>query len=128
MSPTRIEAVERAYDAWNRGDLATVRTLYAPDVTADAGMLWPASGPLSGPDPIIETFASIQEAFVSCELIAEEYLVHGDTIVVPTRWRGVVEGSGTTIEQRLVANYTFRGSEITHIAYFEQLDEALAAV
>jgi ketosteroid isomerase-like protein len=128
MSPTRQDVLERAHDAWNRGDLDAVREAYAPDITADAGMLWPASGPISGADTIIANFQSIRETFVSSELIPDDYIERGDTVVVPTRWRGVVDGSGTVIEQRLVANYTFSGDRISHIAYFEQLDEALAAI
>jgi ketosteroid isomerase-like protein len=126
MASDREEAIRRAHEAWNRGDFDGVRDLYAPDITADPGVMWPSSGTLSGPDPIIENFASIRDTFEDSEVIADDYIERGDTVVVPTRWRGVVAGS--TIEQKVVATYTFRGEKVQHIAYYEGLDEAFKAL
>ena len=58
-----IDVVRAGHDAWNRGDLDAVREIYAPDVTASAGALWPAAGEVSGADAIIKEFASIFSAF-----------------------------------------------------------------
>ncbi len=128
VSRTRIEAVERAYEAWNRGDLDEVRGLYAPDVTANAGALWPAGGEVTGPEAIIAAFASIREMFQRVELVAEEYIERGDAVVVPTLWRGALQDSETFIEQHVVAVYTFRGEFVIHIDYCEDLDAAFKRV
>jgi ketosteroid isomerase-like protein len=126
MASDREDAIRRAHDAWNRGDFDGVRELYAPDITADPGVMWPSSGTLSGSEPIIETFASIRDTFEESEVIADEYIERGDTVIVPTRWRGVVAGS--LIEQHVVASYTFNGSKVQHIAYYDGLDEAFKAL
>jgi ketosteroid isomerase-like protein len=124
VSSASIEAVQRAYEAWNRGDLEEVRELYAPDVTANAGALWPAGGEVTGPAAIIAAFASIREMFQRSELVAEEYIERGEAVVVPTIWRGALQDSETFIEQHVVAVYTFRGEQVIHIDYCEDLDEA----
>jgi len=126
MASERTDVLDRAHDAWNEGDLDAVRSIYATDITADPGMLWPSGSQLSGAEPIIETFASIRETFETSEIVPLEYMEHGDTIIVPTRWSGSV--GGNVIEQTVIASYTFRGEQICHIAYFEQVEEAVAAL
>src|SRR5690242_18586321 len=127
MSQLNTDVVRRGYDAWNRGDLDAVREIYADDVVANAGALWPAGGDIRGPDAIIEQFASIFATFEKLELVPEEYADHGNVIVVPTLWRGTLPGSDALIEQHLVATYTLRDGLVVHIGYFSDLDSALLA-
>ena len=124
VSQENVETIRRGYDAWNRGDLDAVREMYAPDVTADAGGLWPAAGEVSGSDAIIDAFASIIAIFEQSEVLADEYIERGESVVVPTRWRGLLPGSEDVVEQRVVAAYTLRGGQVVHIGYFAELEEA----
>jgi ketosteroid isomerase-like protein len=128
MAGPNVEVVSAGYDAWNRGDLDAVREIYASDVVANAGELWPAAGEVSGPDAIIEGFASIFSAFERSELVPEEYVEHGDSVVVPTLWRGTLPGSERAIEQRLVAVYTLREGQIVRIGYYQGMPEALRSI
>ncbi|MEA2451233.1 MAG: SnoaL-like domain [Thermoleophilaceae bacterium] len=128
MAGRNIDVVRAGYEAWNRGDLDAVREIYAPDVTASAGALWPAAGEVSGADAIIQAFASIFSAFERSELVAEEYIEHGESVVVPTLWRGTLAGSEGTIEQRLVAVYTLRDGRVVHIGYHGGMAEALGSI
>lgn len=129
MSRENVEAVRRACRAWGAGDVATIRELYAPDVTADGGVLWPeGSGSVQGADAIIRTFQSIMAAFERSELIPEGFIEVGDTLVVPLLWRGVPPGSNSFVEQRLVGAYRFRQGRIVFISWFAALEEALDAL
>jgi ketosteroid isomerase-like protein len=128
MGGPNVDVVSAGYDAWNRGDLDAVREIYAADVVANAGELWPAAGEVSGADAIIEGFASIFSAFERSELVPEEYVEHGDSVVVPTLWRGTVAGSERVIEQRLVAVYTLRDGQIVRIGYYQAMPEALRSI
>jgi len=121
--------MRRAYDDWSCGDLAAVRTLYADDITADAGLLWPSGGEIAGVDAIIAAFSSILEAFETCEVVPQEFIEDGETLVVPTHWRGTLPGSGGVIDQLVVATYTFGDDDRVHrIAYYESVAEAMGAV
>jgi uncharacterized protein len=125
MAQRNVDTVRRGYDAFNRGDLEAVRTIYTPDVTAHAGALWPAAGDVSGVDGIIEAFESILATFQNSEIVPEEFIEHGDSVVVPTCWRGTLLQSDSVIEQHLVAVYTLRDGLIVRIAYFQDMEAAL---
>ena len=124
MSQANVDTIRRGYEAWNQGDLEAVRAMYASDVTADAGGLWLAAGRLSGAEAIIDAFASIIAIFEKSEVVADEYIERGDSVFVPTRWRGLLPGSEDVVEQRVVAAYTLRGGQVVHIGYFGELEEA----
>ena len=124
MSQANVETIRRGYEAWNRGDLEVLRAMYASDVTADAGFLWPAAGEVSGSEAIIEAFASILAIFEKSEVLADEYIERGESVFVPTRWRGLLPGSEDVVEQKVVAAYTLRGGQVVHIGYFPGLEEA----
>ncbi len=126
MLRQHVDAVRRACEAWGTGDLATIRELYAPDVIADGGALWPEGrGAVHGADAVINAFASIMGAFEYSELIPEGFLEAGDTLVVPLLWRGVSSESKSFVEQRLVGAYRFNDGRIAFIAWFAGIEEAL---
>ena len=125
MSQDTIQTVRLGYEAWNRGDLDALRSIYSADVTAEAGELWPASGAVSGPDAIISAFASILAVFEHCQLVPEEYIDRGDVIVVPTIWQGTLVGSDSVIKERVNAVYTLRDGQICRIAYFDHIEDAM---
>ena len=128
MGGQNVEVVRAGYEAWNRGDLDAVREIYSPEVTANAGALWPAAGEVSGPEEIIQAFASILNTFEHSELVPEDFLEEGESVVVPTLWRGTMAGSEGVIEQRLVVVYTMRGGRVVHIGYFPSMAEARASI
>ena len=125
MSRDTVETVRLGYEAWNRGDLDALRSIYAADVRAEAGELWPASGEVAGAEEIIGAFASILATFEHCELVPEEYIERGEVVVVPTVWQGTLVGSESLIKERVIAVYTLRDGRICRIAYFQNLDEAM---
>lgn len=122
-----IELLRRAVDAFNRGDLDTLRDFYAPDVTADAGELWPAAGRVHGVDRVLAEFAAIFATFEQVELICEDYIERGGAVVIPTRWRGRLSGSDHVIEQVVFPVYRLRDGHLVSIDYLGTLDAALAA-
>ena len=41
MAPRHADMVRRACQAWCDGDISVYREMYAPDVVAEGGGLWP---------------------------------------------------------------------------------------
>ena len=128
MAEDNVGVLRDAHRAWNSGDLEALRAYYHEDVVADGHELWLASGRIVGVDGVIAAFSSIMATFERSEVLADEYIERGDSIVVPSRWRGVLAGSDSTIEQRLVAVYRLRDGQVIQIDYFTELESALAAV
>jgi ketosteroid isomerase-like protein len=124
---SNVDTVRRACEAWSTGDISIYREMYAPDVTADAGLLAPEipGGKMTGVDEVMEAFRSLMQTFESSELIPEEFVEEGDHLVVPVLMRAVPRGSSGTIEWRLAIAYRFRDGLITHQAWYPTLEEAL---
>jgi ketosteroid isomerase-like protein len=123
-----VQAVSRACAAWETGDVSVIREIYAPDVVAEGGALWPeGSGQVHGAETIIQTFQSLMAAFERSEVIPEYLVDVEDPIIVQMLWRGVVQGSHAPIEQRLIGAFHFRDGRIVFIAWHAALDAALDA-
>jgi uncharacterized protein len=123
-----VELLRRATDVFNRGELDALREFYTPDISADAGELWPAAGRINGVEQVLAEFASIFSVFERVEVIAERYIERGGgVVVVPSRWCGTIAGSSNVIEQALVAVYRVRDGRVASIEYLQDLDAALAA-
>jgi ketosteroid isomerase-like protein len=129
MPGGNVHMVQRACAAWCEGDISIYREMYAPDVVASGGRLWPeGEGSVAGVDAVIRNFESLLAAFERSELIPESYLEAGETLVVRLLWRGLLRGSETPVEQRLVCAYKFRDGLIAYTAWFEDIHDALRAV
>lgn len=126
VSRERIEAIRHALERGNDGDLSALRDLCADDVTAEAGRLWPVGGVAHGPDEVVHIFDSMLAAFERVSSVPEDFVEVGDTLVVPLLWRGVPLGGATEVEQRVVGAFSFRDRELIRLAYFSNLEGALA--
>lgn len=128
MNIENVQAVSRACAAWGTGDVSVIREIYAPDVVADGGALWPeGSGQVRGAERIIQTFQSLMAAFERSEVIPEYIVDVENPIIVQILWRGVSHGSHAPIEQRMIGAFHFRDGRIVRIAWHAGFDAALEA-
>jgi ketosteroid isomerase-like protein len=129
MPAVHAEVVTRACRAWCEGDISIYREMYAPDVVAEGGGLWPeGEGSIRGVDAVIGNFELILAAFERSELIPEEFVEDGDSLAVQLLWRGVIPGTATPVEQHVACAYRFRDGLIVHTAWYPEFGEALAAL
>ncbi len=129
MSQEHVQLVRRACVAWKDGDLSTYYDMYAPDVDASGGLLWPdAQGSAKDADEIIRNFESVRAAFKRSELIPQGFIEAGEKLVVVLLWRGLLPDSDAPVEQHLVSAYEFRDDLIARQAWFATLGEALDAL
>jgi ketosteroid isomerase-like protein len=128
MGRENIEMVRRACEAWGKGDISIYREMYAPDVTAHAGMLAPeVPGDMTGPDQLMEILESLMTTFERSELIPSGFIEEGETLVVPIVMRAVPREGSRTVEWHLATVYRFREGLIAHQGWYTTLDEALDA-
>jgi ketosteroid isomerase-like protein len=124
-----IDTVVRACAAWRAGDISVYREMYASDVVASGGQLWPErEDSVAGVDALMQNFESLMQAFERSELIPEAYVEEGDSLVVRLLWRGVVRASEAPVEQRVTCAYRFRDGLIAYTAWSADLAQALDAV
>jgi ketosteroid isomerase-like protein len=129
MGDEHADTVRRACRAWCDGDISVYREMYAPDVVAEGGGLWPeGEGSVKGVEAVIANFESILAAFKRSELIPERFIESGDSLAVELLWRGVIPGTQAPVEQHIVCAYRFRGELIVHTAWYADLGEALASL
>lgn len=123
-----VDLLCKATEVFNSGDLEALRELYAPDISADAGELWPSAGRVQGVDQVLAEFASIFSIFERVEVVAERYIERGGgAVIVPSLWSGTVAGSSNVIEQPVIAVYRVRDGRVASIEYLPDLETALAA-
>jgi ketosteroid isomerase-like protein len=129
MGQEHIDLVRTACAAWNAGDISVYWDLYAPDLIADGGSLWPeAGGPISGPDALMRNYESIRATFEYSELHPDGFVEGDDVLVVAMLWRGVPRGGERVAEQRLFVSYRFRDGRIWRQWWSAGIDEAFDVV
>lgn len=78
------DALKRGYDAFNSGDIDTVREIFADDITWEGpnteGV--PMSGKNEGKDAVLQALGSIAENFERFDVSPDEMIEQGETIVV----------------------------------------------
>lgn len=124
-----VELVRRACQAWCEGDISIYREMYASDVVAEGGGMWPeGEGSVGGIDAVMANFESIIAAFERTELIPVRHVEGDEVLAVELIWRGLLAGAQKPVEQRLACAYRFRDGLITHTAWYSELAEAADAV
>jgi ketosteroid isomerase-like protein len=123
MRAGHADTVRRACRAWCDGDISVYSEMYAPDVVAEGGGLWPeGEGSIRGADAVIANFQSIMAMFERSELIPLQFFGDDESLVASLLWRGVPVGSKTPIEQRLACAYRFRDGLIVYTAWYPGVD------
>lgn len=78
------DALKRGYEAFNKGDIETVREIFADDIRWEGpnaeGV--PMSGVNEGVDAVLQALGQIGENFESFTVSPDEMVEEGDTIVV----------------------------------------------
>ena len=127
---TNLDPDETNLADWNDAGLLKPSVVKPVISSFDVRLVRRKLGALSAADRarVRSAFASILEMFQQCELVAERFIERGDSVVVPTIWRGTLHDSESVIEQHVVAVYTFRGQQVIHIDYCEHLEEAFERI
>jgi ketosteroid isomerase-like protein len=121
---SNLEQVQELYGAFGRGEIEPVLAALAPDVEWIEGDIegLPYRGVHRGPEAVgRDVFAQIPGAYESFELVPQEWVDGGDTIVM--LGRVTVRLDGRESSQSVAQVWKFQDGKITH---FESFQDTLA--
>ncbi len=127
MPQENVEVARAFAEAWNTGDMYTVRELHHPDVIMRVIEGVPEPGPFVGREAVMRQFELLREAWDTDRIEhITDFIDAGDRVVVRVAWHVVGRGPETTLEFTIV--YTMRKGRIFHQEHFRDHAEALEAV
>lgn len=129
MSRENVEALQRAYAAFNRGDIDAGLAVLHPDIEWKGPPEAPTGSVWQGHDEVRQ-FARIGlEPWESRTWTPEEFVEVGeDALLVFVRSRARGAGSGIEIEADTAHVATFRDGKVIRLEMYGDRAEALAAV
>jgi ketosteroid isomerase-like protein len=120
MPDPNIEIVGRAIDAWNQRDLQAALEVMHPQCEVRGVEVRET---LRGHDGVTAGFRDWFEAFEEFTIEPENFIAHGDRVLVPMRQRARGKGSGLEIEQRFYQLFTLRDGMVFRFEeYTEEAD------
>jgi uncharacterized protein len=118
----RVDAVKRGYEAFAQGDMDTLRTILAADVTWHAPGQGPRSGDFHGIDPVIAEFGRLfQDSGGSFRVEVNEIMEGEHSVVVLARASAAREGR--TLDEPYAHIFQFRGDQVSE-AWVVNYDQA----
>ncbi|HEX3240195.1 MAG TPA: nuclear transport factor 2 family protein [Solirubrobacterales bacterium] len=89
---SNVDVAQSAYEAFGRGDLATLKELLSEDSTWLTSDELPLGGETRGRDSIIGNFAEIPNYWSSFRVEPEEFIDGGEWVIVRGTQRAATEG------------------------------------
>lgn len=127
-SPAQV--VHELYEAFERGDMAALERLIAPDAS------WTYYGPASklpfggtryGPAGVADFFAKVGETLENPVAIQFDYIVTGDTVAVPGTEESTVRATGIRYKADCVHVFKVRNGKIVSFEEFIDSGKVLLA-
>ena len=128
MSRENVEMVRRGYEAYNAGDLATLREMWDPDIVMYHLEGWPEPGPSVGRDAVMRELKQLREPWQEGDSVEPvgDLIESGNHVLARDVWRG--SGSGPDSVMEFTTVYTFRKGKLITVQRYWDHDEALEAV
>lgn len=118
-----VERLRRAYELFNRtGEFEW--ELLDPEVEWNAFRFAPVAE-YRGRDGVRRWLDEVSEMFEGLLIEPQEFVDHGERVVVVSSMRGRGRGSGVETEQTLVSLWTFRDGMVVRHDAFTEREEAL---
>ena len=128
VDPARV--VHELYEAFERGDMAALERLIAPDATwtyyGPASQL-PFGGTRRGPAGVADFFAKVDETLENPVAVQFDYIVTGDTVAVPGTEESTVRATGIRYKADCVHVFKIRNGKIISFEEFIDSGKVLLA-
>jgi ketosteroid isomerase-like protein len=130
VSQANLDLVQRAYEAWNRGDLEETFDLLNPDVEVSTPRGFPEAGTYRGRDAVRQWMEEqLFPAFEHVRVEPERFLDAGEQVVVFVRYFGRGKASGIEVRGSIVDAHvvTVRDGKVQMLQMYQGTREALEA-
>jgi hypothetical protein len=130
MSSADLDTMRSAYDAFNRGDVATVLAVMAEDVEwyEAEGMPY-GDGMIRGPQAVAqEIFAEVVEDTEGFTVTPEQFVTEGDTTVALGRYSGTGKATGRSFDIRFAHVWEMRDGKLARFVQHTDTAKYLEAV
>jgi ketosteroid isomerase-like protein len=128
MSRENVEIVKRAYEAWDRRDMAAVLGACDPDIEWWDREDVPDPTVRRGLDAVEARFAELDDLWIGLGLKPREFIDAGDRVMVMFSLTGRGRASGAAIEANEVQVFRLRNGKIIELREYNQKAEALKTV
>lgn len=121
MPGSSADLIRSVYQAFARGDVATVLGAFDPQIVwnESEGFLYADGNPYVGPRRIAEgVFARLGAEWADFEVAPERYIDAGDTVVAVGRYRGTYRATGQRVDAQFAHEWTVRDGRITGFQQF----------
>jgi uncharacterized protein len=127
VSPEDLDTVRRAYDAFARGDLETLRTFLAADIEWRTTPEVPFMGNYVGLDQFLRGMDEWTGAFEEITTEVQEMIDTGENVIVGHRMRGRGRDSGVEVDLAIFQVVAVRDGMLVRMHDYGSREEALEA-
>jgi ketosteroid isomerase-like protein len=120
-----ISDLRKAYESFNRGDVAATVTAMDADIEWTEPSEFPGGKTYHGHAGVIEYLTQSRAAWAEVHSEPERFIPAGNKIVVFVHARVRAEGSAETQDVRLADVYTFRNGKAVQMRAFADRQDAL---
>lgn len=99
-----VDTLKKGFDAFNEGDIDTVKELFVEDVTWQGPNTQevPGGGTTEGLEDVLKMFGEIQEEWENFQATPDEFIDAGDTVIVLGHISGKHQESGKDLKTPFV--------------------------
>lgn len=125
MSEANVEALERGYEALNRGDLSLVLELLDAEIEWHEPAPSPDAGSHTGRESFERFFRGWLESFDGFRVEPEQVVARGDKLIAIVHQSGRGRSSGVEVDAHLAHVWTIRDGRAVRWEAVADPDEAL---
>ena len=124
-----IQAVKEMYAAFGRGDVATILSALAPDVSweFEAPAEIPFAGIRKGPQAAKGFFEGLAADHTDPKLEIAEYVSSGDAVATFGRYKCINKKTGRPVDTPVAHLFKFRGGKVVRFVNFNNTAAYLEA-
>jgi ketosteroid isomerase-like protein len=126
--PGNSDALHPVYAEWGRGNWEPRFEVYAPDMEWGWSAEFPSAGVTRDPHLRSRRLREWLSPWEEWRCEAEDYVEHGEWVVVLTRYSGRGKGSGVAVETRGAHVWKFADGKAVRLEVFADRARALESV